>query len=246
MKIYIPYFHTFNEGTCNCSCWEDECSQQEPDFDEKIRPAFKKAHVSRETAVGVLGRHIITDKLFKEFYQNLIDIRDRTYLKKIGEDYHLDSFVKRCEGISDNGSGFTEEFGQDFIDLVMKRVHPKHKIDFKVEQLKVTCYTDYRNYGMKYSITQIEAMIRDGHPDVRLEDIEKFINWNASEILKTCSRRLSDLTKYLKPGWEKKINAVENYEEFKDIFYEDAIADYEDFDNWVDENTCFGVGEYEL
>ena len=76
MKIYIAY------------CYSNE-------FDDVIY-TFDNAYKTRLEAIDALGRHIITEEKFKDFYEQQINIRDGVYKEWLGEEYNLPNFSERC------------------------------------------------------------------------------------------------------------------------------------------------------
>lgn len=250
MKVYIPYYHEYDEETCNCCLYDDACLEAMNRFDERMeqisKPTFKVARKTRQEAVIDLGKHIITEERFKEFYTLLLDTRDKTSLKELGEQLHLVNFLERCQNIdSKDEEGLKKEFVSCFIKQVMDKIIPEQRVPFPVENFKIK-YCDYR---YMYVDGEYLKMINQKHDSIKQQDIINYINVNVADLIYTlslkfrsCKREFTGKSK----DWEDKLNSVNSWEEFRHKFYHQVIQDCDYFDQWVSEYTYYGIQEYEI
>ncbi len=250
MKVYIPYYHEYDDETCNCGQYDDACCEVMGQFDQRMeeisKPVFKVARNTREEAVLDLGRHIITEEKFREFYFLLIDTRDKNSLRGLGEKLHLDNFMERCQQIDkDDMEGLKKEFGPDLIQQVREKIIPEQRIEFPVEKFQKKYQPDkYMYRGDNYL-----RHINETHDGVRLEDIENYIDVNAGELFYPLLLNYPVFKREFVgkcEGWEDKLNSVNSYEKFRDKFYYQVIQDYDFFEHWVNEYTYYGIQEYEI
>lgn len=249
MKVYIPYYRQYSEQTCNCGK-EEPCCEAVGEFDELMKhvskPVFKVARKTREEAIVDLGKHIISEQSFEDFYFLLLDIRDKTSLRKLGEKLHLDNFLERCQGIDKNDrEGLKKEFGPDLIQQIQDKIIPDQWFPFPIEQFQTKYHPNKHMYrGEKYL-----NYINQKHHSVRLEDIENYIDINAGDLFNLLTYEYSvfdeDLPEKFE-DWEDKLNSVNSWEEFRDKFYHQVVQDYDSFDNWVPKYTYYDIQDYEI
>lgn len=200
-----------------------------------------KGYKTLEEAREALGRMIVTEEVFEEVYQLMVNVKNKTHLRRLGEELNIPNFVERCA--SKRFETWVKEFSGDFIDQVMEGIHPENRIQFKPEDLKHIYYI-YKSYNHpNLGSIEIETRIENGdeNSELRVVDIRRYICFKVSDLLKTSYAEFSNLNRELVKEWEEKLEGIENYHQFKEKYYHNEIKN---FSEWTD--GYYGVREIEI